>query len=560
MNYKMTINPKQMSASNLEKPQQACKSRALLLVSLALLVMILAVYWQTGSHEFLNFDDEAYVTANPHVVSGISGKNMVWAFTSFEEANWHPLTWLSHMMDVQLHGLNPRGHHLTSVVIHCSSSLVLLLFLFRLTGGLWPSALVAALFALHPLHVESVAWIAERKDVLSGFFWFLTLYLYVGYTANRKAVLYVLALVSFLLGLMAKPMLVTLPIVLLLLDYWPLGRFSSRAQEEGQYPEGRRWIALLQEKIPFCLAALISSAVTLYAQQAGGAVPAFTVFPLSLRMENVLTSYVKYLGKTFWPHDLAVYYPFPRSVPLWQVSGSLLCLLFLSLIALRAGRRNPLIALGWFWFIVTLVPVIGLVQVGGQAMADRYSYLPITGVFIMVAWGGQHLVRKWPGWQGLSVLLAAIIITALSVATWRQLGYWRDNISLYRHTLRVTTDNDLIHYNLGMTLARDGYLDAAIREYREAIRIQPRHFGAHNNLGIALAGKGELDAAIGAYKEAIRINRHGREAHNNLGVVLAAQGDLSGAIREFREALRLSPDYMDARNNLQRALAQSNNH
>ncbi|MFZ2951270.1 MAG: tetratricopeptide repeat protein [Desulfuromonadaceae bacterium] len=552
-------------------------------LSIALVVIILIVYMQVGNHEFLNFDDYTYITNNPHVASGLTVPNIMWAVTSVDAANWHPVTWLSHMADVQLYGMNPRGHHLTNVAIHTFTALLVFFFLFRLTDGLWQSLFVAALFALHPLHVESVAWVAERKDVLSAFFWFLTLLFYASYVAKRKMSLYIAALCAFVLGLMSKPMLVTLPVVMLLLDYWPLDRYR-----DGEKPGARQLLSsllpLVKEKIPFFACSLFSALITIHAQHKGGAVQGLSEISFRLRSENALIAYVKYIGKTLWPHDLAVLYPFPPSIPSWQVTGSLFIMLLVSAAAVNAGRSHPYVAAGWFWFLITLVPVIGLIQVGGQAMADRYSYIPLTGLFIIAAWGVPDLARGLRYRQVILALLAGTVITASAALTRHQLGYWRDNISLYRHTLQITTDNPGINYNQGLALQAKGDLDAAIREYREslriapnsrnshynlalalqtrgdlnaaiqeyrqALRINPDNINAHYNLGLALAGKGDLDAAIQEYREALRINHTNANAHNNLGAALATKGDLDAAIQEYREALRINPDIANAHNNL----------
>ncbi|NTW49680.1 MAG: tetratricopeptide repeat protein, partial [Chlorobiales bacterium] len=467
-----------------------------MLISITLIVIIAAVFMQAGNHQFLDYDDEVYVTGNSRVASGITGENMIWAFTSVYAGNWHPLTWLSHMADVRFFGMNPRGHHLTNVVIHAISAVLLLLLLLRITGARWHSTFVAALFALHPLHVESVAWVAERKDVLSAFFWFLTMLLYSEYVKKPKKGLYILTLFSFALGLMSKSMLVTLPVVLLMMDYWPLGRY--RNEEEGQSLRQRsgRVIALVKEKIPFFALSLCSGVVTIYAQHSGGAMSDLDVVPFGLRIENALIAYATYIIKTLWPHDLAVFYPFSFYIPLWQVICSLIVFLVFSAAAIRGGRRYPYLAVGWFWYLVTLVPVIGLVQVGVQSMADRYTYIPLTGLFIIVAWGVPDVMKGLQHRECILALLAGTVISASAVVTWQQLGHWRDSITLYRHTLQATTGNYWIHYNLGGALANKGDLDEAIHEYRETLRINPNYAKAHNNLGFAFAAKGNLDSAI----------------------------------------------------------------
>jgi len=425
-----------------------------------------------------------------------------------------------------------------------------------MTGAVWQSLFVAALFALHPLHVESVAWVAERKDVLSALFWFLTLLLYASYVAKRKILLYLLTLFSFVLGLMSKPMLVTLPIVMLLIDFWPLDRYRYE-EGHGPWQPLRRLLILTKEKIPFFACSFLSAVITIYAQNRGGAVRDLNEISFRLRSENALITYIKYIGKTIWPHDLAFLYPFPLSIPLWQVISSLSILLLISAATIRASRRHPYFAVGWFWFLITLVPVIGLIQVGGQSMADRYSYIPVIGLFIIAAWGVPDLINGLRHRQGILALLAGTVITASAALTWHQLGYWRDSISLYRHTLRVIPDNSSsIYYNLGLALQDKGYQNAAIQEYQEAIRINPNHTKAHNNLGIAFASKGNLDAAIREYQVALLLNPNYADAHYNLGRAFARKGHLDAAIQEFQETLRISPNDTDAHYNLGLALAR----
>ena len=530
---------------------------AIVLICVTLVIVIQAIYLQVGNHPFFDLDDPSYVTENVHVSSGVTGSNILWAFTSVDAANWHPVTWLSHMVDVEMYGLNPRGHHITNVIIHTVSSLLLLLLLFNCTGSLWKSSFVAALFALHPLHVESVAWIAERKDVLSAFFWFLTLCVYARYTAKRdnSRYLYLLCFILFLAGLMSKPMVITLPIIMLLMDFWPLNRFRL---EEGVGRGSIRSIALnlVKEKIPFFGCSLLSGIVTIFAQHSGGAVIDIGDVSYLLRVENALTAYVKYICKTVWPQDLAVYYPIPSFIPTWQAIGSLFILLVISVAVLRVWRRYPYLPMGWFWFLITLVPVIGLVQVGGQSMADRYSYLPLVGLFIMGTWGVSDLTQHLKHRHRMLAMSAGAVLIALSVLTWQQLGYWRDNILLNRHTLQVTTDNTLIHNNLGLDLSEKGDLDGAISEFRAATQINPDYMKAHHNLGFALAAKGDFAAAISEYRTALRLDPDFLTARNNLGIALCKSGDPDAAIQEFQLALKMNPDYTKARINLGIALAQ----
>lgn len=525
------------------------------LLCLLLCLTVLAVYLQVVDHEFV-FDDIDYVTHNPHVASGITGNNIWWAITSTHSANWHPVTWLSHMTDVQFFGLNPRGHHLTNIIIHSISSVLLLLLLRRVTGLPWQSSFVAALFALHPMHVESVAWVAERKDILSAFFFFLTLLFYAEYIKKKNVGNYILALLSFIMGLMSKQMLVTLPLVMLLMDFWPFKRLQPGTSGEDSRCISDKALPLLREKIPFFVSAILSGIITLYAQNKFGAIKSLYAIPLELRVENALIAYVTYLFKTLWPHDLAVLYPFPSSFPFWQISGSLLVLLLVSAMTLLLRRRFSYLLAGWLWYLVTLVPVIGLIQVGNQAMADRYSYLPSIGLYIMAAWGVSDLMKNNGHKVEILTLLAGVAVIASTTLTWRQLGYWRDNISLYQHTLRLTTGNYLIHYNLGLAFAEKGNLNDAIREYEEALRIRPTYADAHYDLGVALANRGDLDAAIVHYRKAIEIKQDNTDAHVNLGIALASKGWMDIAIQEFQEALRINPDNALAYINLGVALAR----
>jgi len=467
----------------------------LIAISIALVAVTLAVYIQVINHQFLFLDDNFYVTGNQHLQGGITTRNILWAITSFDEFNWHPVTWLSHMADVQIYGMNPGGHHLTSVIIHIVSSVLLLFLLFRVTGSIWRSSAVAALFALHPLHVESVAWVAERKDVLSAFFWILTLLFYAEYVKRQGVTLYLLALFSFMLGLMSKPMLVTLPLVMLLLDFWPFNRYINQSEGSGAENISGKTLALLREKLPFFICALFSGVMTIFAQHKGGATRSFAEVPFMLRVSNALVAYVKYIIKTLWPQDLAVLYPLPASLPFWQICGALIVLIIVTVISINIRRQHPYITLGWFWFLITLLPVIGLVQVGSQSMADRYTYIPHIGFFIMVVWGAGSFVRDSPQIKAVFALSACLVIIASAALTWRQLGYWRDSISLFRHAVSVTEGNYVIYNNLGSVYAQKGDFDAAIREYQNALRIKPDDMEANYNLRESLVRKRIKDAA-----------------------------------------------------------------
>jgi Flp pilus assembly protein TadD len=559
-----------------------------------------ALFEPVRNHTFLNFDDNVYITDNPPVKSGLTFKGVIWAFTTMHAANWHPLTWLSHMLDGQLYGLDPSGHHLTNLIFHIASALLLFLVLERMTGSLWRSSFVAALFALHPLHVESVAWVTERKDVLSTFFWMLTMWTYVGYVERPRLKRYLLVLLSFTMGLLSKPMLVTLPFVLLLIDYWPLRRFQFPQLKRNPRPSTSKpndvvsqksiLLSLLWEKVPFFILSAASSVLTFVAQQRMGAVAPMEIYPFEIRIANALISYVSYIEKMIWPHKLAVFYPHPVTWPLWKVIGSGLLLVCASVLVIRAARKHPYHGVGWFWYLGTLVPVIGLVQVGAQAMADRYTYLPLIGLFIMIAWGVPEQLAGWRYRQIILSLSAGIAILMMMMVTRLQIKHWQNDMTLYEHSLAVTSDNYFAHANLGVALSEQGKTEEAIVHYTEALRISPynakihchlgvafakqgkiqeaiAHYGealridpdyaeAHNNLGVALAGQGKTEEAMAHYAEALRIDPHHSIAHYNLGIALGEQGKTEEAIAHFTKAVRIRPDYMLAHHNLGIALAR----
>jgi protein O-mannosyl-transferase len=518
-------------------------------VVVGLIVLTLAVYWQVANHAFINFDDPGYVMQNPHVMTGLSADNVRWAFTTIHKSNWHPLTWLSHMVDCQLYGLEPRGHHLTAVVLHVINSILLFLLFARMTGGLWRSAFVAALFALHPLHVESVAWISERKDLLSALFFILTLFAYARYADRPGAGRYLAVIAAFTLGLMAKPMLVTVPLVLLLLDYWPLNRL-----ERGS---GRR--RLVVEKLPMFALSAVSSAITLYAQTKGGAVSSLQSIAITSRIENSLTAYAGYITKTVWPASLAILYPFPDRIPIGKLVGSMVLLLLVSAAVTLKRRKSPFLLMGWLWFLGTLVPVIGLVQVGVQSMADRYTYIPLIGLFVMAAWGVPELTAEWRRQRTVLAISAALLIAALSICSWLQVGYWRDSITLFSHALSVTHDNYVAHDNLANALVKEGRDEEAIDHFYQALRINPLDDVAHDNLANALSRRGRLPEAIRHYAEASRINPGDARHHSNLGVALQKQGDIGAAMEQYHQAAALAPDDVNSHYNLGVALAGMGN-
>jgi len=520
--------------------------RAELSVCFFLGLLVLAIYWQVTNHSFVNWDDPAYVTKNLHIKDGFSRDSILWSFTSLHAVNWHPLTWLSHIVDVQLFGMNAGRHHLVNVCFHLINTLLLFVVLRRMTDALWKSVFVAVLFAMHPLHVESVAWVSERKDVLSTFFWMLTMWAYVRYTELPGANRYLLVVLFFALGLMAKPMLVTLPFVLFLLDYWPLKRFQF-----GQSGGGR----LVLEKLPLIALSAACSVVIYIAQQSGGAVVSLSLHPLTVRTANALISYIAYIGKTVWPFHLAVFYPYPHSFSWWQVAGAFLSLVSVSLLVIRSVKRRPYLAIGWLWYMGTLVPVIGLVQVGSQAIADRYTYIPLIGLFIVIAWGIPELLARWRHKKTGLIIIAASLVFLLTANTHNQIGYWADSVSLFEHTLDVTVNNGIIHNNLGMALAKQGKTADAIAHYHEALNIDPFHARAHNNLASALYDLGRTEEAIHHYSQALKIIPTYAEAHNNLGFVLFMKGRTPEAVHHYTEALRINPELTAAHNNLGHILA-----
>ena len=515
------------------------------ILGLILLIATIGVFWQVQDHNFITLDDASYVTDNRHVRQGLTKAGFAWAFSTFHAANWHPLTWLSHMLDCQLYGLNPAGHHLTSLFFHVANILLLFLVLREATGRLWESAVVAALFALHPLHVESVAWVSERKDVLSGFFFMLTLLAYLHYCRKPGGGRYLLILSSFALGLMAKPMLVTLPFVLLLIDYWPLDRFQPPSPLPSSPPRGRGWIALrlVWEKIPLFALSAASSVITYIAQSKGGAVMSFELLSLKMRILNALVAYVRYLEKLFWPHDLSVSYPHPGPfLPVWQGLAAGLFLIAVSLLLVMACKKRPFLLMGWLWFLGTFVPVIGIVQVGGQLMADRYTYLPSIGIFIMAAWAIPGLVARLPYRRALLALGAMIVLFCLSMSTWFYAGRWQDGKTLYRHAISVNTQNYFAHKYLGTALMNEDKLDEAVVEFKKALDIKPLYPGAHIGLGYVLCKKGLFEKAVEQFKEALRASPNNVQAHCYMAKALSKLGHIDKAVYHLSEALRLDPD------------------
>ncbi len=583
---------------------------------LALAVVTFAVYAQVGGHQFISLDDDFYISENPMVKGGLTLSGLGWAFTTFHAANWHPLTWIAHMLDSQLFGLWAGGHLLVNTLVHLANVLLVFQLLRLTTGARWRSALVAALFALHPLHVESVAWAAERKDTLAACFGLLSLLAYVRYVAAPSAGRSLLTALALALGLMAKPMLVTWPFVMLLLDFWPLRRFRALAD---LWPR-------LREKLPLFALVAASMIITVIAQKSGGAVRDLVEAPLWFRLSNALVSYVRYLALTFWPHDLAVYYPFaPSTVTPGKTLGAALLLMAITALALVQIKARPYLLIGWLWFLGTLVPVIGLVQVGGQVMADRYHYLPSIGLFLALVFGAASLCEKWKLPTAAQAALAGLPILAAIPLTVLQIQRWRDSETLFTHTLRVTPPNLIIEHNYGLVLGHAGRFEEAAQHFTRALAIKPDFFDAllnlgitrsqqhrseeavpffqralqsdpgsakaHQQLGLAYANlqqdsaataeleraaqldprdpdtranlglilmrQRKIPEATAQLEEALRLNPNHAEAHNNLGLLLLATGQARASIPHFEAALRVRPDLAVARQNLERARAQA---
>jgi hypothetical protein len=537
-----------------------------------LLALITFIAFEPILHNgFISFDDDAYIYRNVNITSGLTGENIIWAFTNIHANNYHPVTSLSHMLDCELYGTNPGGHHFTNLLFHAANTLLLFAVFSRMTKKVWASAFVAALFAVHPLHVESVAWASERKDVLSAFFWLLTMFAYLRYAGRPAAGRYLLTLVLFILGLLSKPMLVTLPFVLLLLDYWPLCRFGKTGL----------W-RLIAEKIPFLVLSAVLSIVTLGVQTRIGIVKSVSNYPLPWRIENALVSYIIYIEKMFWPVNLAIFYPHPKgNTPLWQIAGSALILIIVTSLALWKLRKRPYIAVGWLWFLGTLVPVIGIFQVGLQGRADRYTYIPYIGLFVIIAWGVFDLSAKLQYRKVIFSLAAGVLLSALSVKTYIQTIYWHDSISLYAHAIKAVENNWWGHYFLGKRLASQKEFKGAIVQFEETLRIDPQNANVYHGLAKAFLDNGDVNKAVKLYRQllpplpddlnesrSVDTSRNDYpvlkdlyvNANINFGIALARQGNPAEAARRFKEALRVAPDATTARKELENIEKQTVTH
>ena len=511
---------------------------------LVLAVATLALYSPVIAHPFVNYDDRDYVTENQHVQSGLSMPTIAWAFTSTDQANWHPLTWLSHEMDCEIYGLNPHGHHLTSILIHTANVLLLFLLLQWATGATGPSAMVAALFALHPFNVESVAWVAERKNLLSTFFFLLAIGAYGWYARQPSLRRYAILAGLFALGLTAKPMVITLPFVLLLLDYWPLSRIQGWSTPCPAFPVPQApWPRLLLEKVPLLALSVASAAITMFAQRSGNALESLGHIPIQLHLENAIYSYAKYVAKIFWPVNMALLYPHPlNKLTFFQVGLSAIFLVAVSVLVWQSRERRPYAISGWLWFLGTLVPVIGLVQVGPQGMADRYAYIPTIGIFVLLVWGFKDWASSRPGISKSLKPIAFVVLAYLAVLTFRQIGYWRSSEELWTHTLQITEDNYIANDMLGSLLVQERRPDA-LQYFEAAARIAPWDPDSHQAVGAALQDRGDLQGAIREYQVVL----HARDprllayTYANLGVIYRQLGNDAAARLSSEQALRSDP-------------------
>src|SRR5437667_8165678 len=543
------------------------------IVSVFLAVIVWIAFGRALNHGFVGYDDQNYVLRNPRVTNGLTLDGLQWAFTHVHATNWHPLTTISHMLDSQLYGLEPWGYHLTNILLHAAAAILLFLALRQLTGSFWPSLLVAAVFAVHPLRVESVAWVSERKDVLSGVFFMLALWAYARYARGnvRSSFWYITVIVLFALGLMCKPTLVTLPFVLLLLDYWPLGRVQPSSPRghgitASPWQRGNTLSWLVIEKVPLFALSAASCVATLLAQKQ--ALEESVKAPLGERVGNALISYVMYVGQMIWPAHLAVLYPYPEdNLKVPQVIVALLLLLVISVAFFLWRKKYPFLLIGWLWYLGMLIPMIGIIQVGSQVRADRYTYLPQIGLYLLVAWGGMELFQRWRRSREILAAAAVLVIMALTTRSYLQTSCWRDTETLWRHAIASTSNNYIAHTNLAQNLTHSGRFTEAIAECQEALKIKPDFAAAHNNLGVALlrnkqSGDGALghdgavDEAIEHYRKALQINPDFTQAHKNLGIVFMRKGQMDEAIAQFQKTLELEPNDAQAEFSLGSAFLQ----
>ncbi len=530
------------------------KIRFEFVICLSLILAILYIYYQTKNFDFVLLDDDVYILQNPFVARGLSADNVKWAFFSSHGGFWIPLTWLSYMGDSQLHGLNAGYYHVTNLIFHILNTLLVFAVFRQMTGDLWRSGFVAALFAVHPVHVESVAWVSERKDLLFAFFWLLTIWCYQRYAQLPSLWRYAFVILTFIAGLMSKPMMVTLPFVLLLLDYWPLSRIQLKnipAPGAG-YPTYST-VKLIWEKVPLIMLSLGVSGLTFVLQQAHGAVSSIESSPIGQRIEHILVSYTKYIFKMLWPQDLTAVYPYSAVIPIWQIAGSGLLLGLFSLLVFKNLAKSPYLVTGWLWFLGTLVPVIGLVKIGSHAMADRYTYVTFIGLYMLIAWGIPEILGRFKRKRlALATIAMGVIVTGMMIAR-NQTTHWVNSVRLFSHVIEINPHSFLAQRNLGLALSYGGELDRAVGHFEKALKLDPSSARCYNDIGTYYLVKGRYDESIGYFKKALHFQSEYPKAHNNLGLALMAQKQYAAAAYHFQAALKTNPNFRLARQNLQKA-------
>ena len=528
------------------------------IISIIIAAIVICVYYQVSSFEFVSYDDPNYIS---FASKDLTLKNIIEAFLSINYANWHPLAWISLMLDYNLYGSHAGGYHLTNLILHLINTLLLFFLLLRMTGATYRSAFVAALFALHPLHVESVAWVTERKDVLSTMFWFLTMGAYVLYSEKPGILKYIPVIVFFILGLMSKSMLVTLPFVLLLIDYWPLGRlnFGQDVPSCNVLIKKQTALFLFVEKTPFFIITIASSILTYIAQNSYHAVASFQNISLSDRVFNALNSYAGYLWKVIWFHDLSPFYLYPENFEFWQIGSSLLLVLSVTILTIIFIKKIPYLAVGWFWYLGTLIPVIGLIQVGSQAMADRYTYVPLIGIFVIMAWGISQILLRLRNGKVIAAFIASLFIVIITLATYLQVGIWKNNFTLFGHVININPKDARAYQVIGHALANNGENEKALYYYYMALKYNPGHYPSYLNAGTVFQKMGRLDEAINCYNKALHLDNKPAEAHYYLGIILMEKNNFNEAISHFKKALVITPDDSDTHNNLGVALMKAGN-
>lgn len=531
--------------------KQRMENRKNLIFCLFLSIVTIGIFWQIQDHEFIIFDDPGYIYENKHVIRGLTFEAVKWAFLESHAANWHPITWISHILDFEMYGLDPGGHHRTNLIFHTVNAILLFLVFLRMTGGFWQSAVIATLFAIHPLHVESVAWASERKDVLSMFFLMFTIWAYLRYIENKEIKNYLLVFLFFALGLMSKPMLVTLPFVLLLLDFWPLKRTGGNLKQ------------LIIEKIPLFGLALGSSVITFFVQQGFGATALQKTIQLDQRIFNAIVSYAEYLWKLIWPLNLSIFYPHQGyMLPTWKIFFSAILLIGITVLAVKTIKRTPFVAVGWFWYLGTLVPVIGIVQVGSQSMANRYTYIPLIGIFIILAGGIPYLLKTFRHQKQILIILSLVVGSFYTFVTWSQVKYWKNSILLFERAIEVVEDENInfaiAHKSLGRSYFKNNEFDKAITSYEKCLVLNPDHWRCYQNIGNVFVEKKEFQKALNYFQLSVKINSNNDSGYNNIGVILQRSGKLDESIELFKKAIKLNPDYVLFYFNLGNTLVENN--